>query len=173
MKPLVYLRLALLFPYVLWVILLLLMRVLPGMDSSLTLEASAISRSLEMLPMLYVLGILFWFVPYTLLALTLVMWSRQKQAHRIVRVFALSPIMLTALMLLEINVLSVAFDDPALGAPVSGFSDLMSLNLLAVLLTLGAGYFCVALGFGLYKLLQRLNILRASAALVEPAMIEG
>lgn len=160
MKPQTYLRLSLLLPYALWAVLALLASI-QGFSGNASLLGEAVEfLNVGFLAALFLVGIFFWFVPYTLLALGLLLWSRNKEVKTIVRVFALSPLLLTALILLEVNVLSIVLEDPGVTWTASHLRDLMSLNLVAIGLTLGAGYLCVGLGFGLYKLLQQLHIIK-------------
>ena len=49
----------------------------------------------------------------------------------------------------------------------------MSLNLLAIGFTLGAGYFCVALGVGIYKLLQHLKVIKEPGMEIQPVIHEA
>jgi hypothetical protein len=169
MKPQVFLRFSLLLPYLLWGIMLLVVLADRGSEAGETTGFFGAG----LLASMYVIGIIFWFLPYTLLALGLVIWSLKKQPKTILRVFALSPLLLTVLILLEINLLSLVSEDPAALVSQSNLRDLMSLNLLAIGLTLGAGYLCVGLGFGLYKLLQRLNIFRETDMEAQPLLSEA
>jgi hypothetical protein len=170
MKPQTYLRLALLFPYLLWAMVLPLIRVYGG---DLNPLMSTIPRLLFLLPSLYVIGIIFWFVPYTLLAVALLLWSIKRQTKAILIVFASSPLLLTALMLLEINLLSLATQNVTYSSANSNVGDLMALNQVVIFASLVIGYFCVAIGFALYRFLQSLHILRESGAEVQPILKEA
>ena len=69
MKPRTYFRLALLFPYLLWGICALIIFLLSSLEF----------RVLDwlLIPfMIYVLGIILWLVPYTVLAVGMWIWSR-------------------------------------------------------------------------------------------------
>ena len=173
MKSHTYLRLSLLLPYALWAIMALLASI-QGLSENTSLLGETVEfRNVGFLAALFLVGIFFWFIPYTLLVLGLLLWSRKKEVKAIVRVFALSPIILTALILLEVNVLSILLEDPGVIWTAFHLRDLMSLNLLAVGLTLGIGYFCIALGFGLYKLLQKLHIIKDPETEFQPLIHEA
>ena len=172
MKPQTYLRSSLLLPYVLWAVMALLASI-QGFSGDTSLLGETVEfLNVGFLAALFLVGIFLWFVPYTLLALGLLLWSRNKEVKTIVRVFASSPVMLTILILLEVNILSVVLEDPGVTLTVSHLKDLMSLNLLAIGLTLGAGYFCVVVGFGLYVLLQKLRVLKEPGTEIQPVIHE-
>lgn len=172
MKSQTYLRLALLLPYLLWAILLPLTQVWGGNENP-SLPDETILRLLALLPYLYVMGVIFWFIPYTLLALSLLLWSIKRQAKTILVVFASSPLMLTVLMLVEINLLSIATQDVTYSFGDSSVRDLMALNQVVIFASLIVGYLCVAIGFIVYKIFQALNILKETQAYVEPGMKEA
>lgn len=158
MKPQTYLRLSLLLPYVVWIVLILLTLILGGID-----EGSLLGQTTTFLGVwivsVYLIGILFWLIPYTLLSIGLLLWSREKQANTIVRIFALSPLLLTLLILLELNIFSIAAGSISSYLSPPNFENMMALNGLTVIFTLAAGSLCVAIGFGIYRLLQRLRII--------------
>lgn len=172
MKPQTYLRFSLLLPYALWAVMVLLTYI-QGFraDTSLLGEATEFFN-LGFIAAIYLVGILFWFLPYTLLALGMLVWSINKQVKTIVRVFALSPFILTALILLEVNLLSMVAD-PMSFTSQADVQDLMSLNVLAVGFTLGAGYFFVAVGFGIYRLFQRLNLIKEAGMENQPVLTQA
>jgi hypothetical protein len=173
MKPQFFLRLSLLLPYVLWAIMVLLSYI-PGFGQETSLLGDTTEfLNIGFLAALFLVGILFWFLPYTLLAFGLWIWSRNNQVRTILQVFAISPLLLTALILLEVNILSIVLGDPAVFLSASNLRDLMSLNLVAIGLTLGAGYFCVAIGYGIYKLFQYLHIFKEAETAIQPVIHEA
>ena len=173
MKPQSFLRLSLLLPYLLWAFMVLLTYVEgPSQESSILGDATEFVNVGFLLAAIYLIGIFFWFVPYTLLALGLLVWSINKQVKTIVRVFALSPFILTALILLEVNLLYIV-TDPAAFSSRANVRDLMSINLLAIGFTQGAGYFFVALGFGISKLFQRLKLIKEAGVENQPVWTQA
>ncbi|HSL44732.1 MAG TPA: hypothetical protein VK897_14945 [Anaerolineales bacterium] len=143
----------------------------PSQESS-TLGDATEFVNVGFLAAIYLIGIFFWFVPSTLLALGLLVWSINKQVKTIVRVFALSPFILTALILLEVNLLSIV-TDPAAFSSRANVRDLMSINLLTIGFTLGTGYFFVALGFGIHRLFQRLNLIKEAGVENQPVLTQA
>ena len=173
MKPQTYLRLSLLLPYLLWAIMFSLTQLQEGSGESSPPGGATEFLNLGWLTAVYLVGIFLWFLPYTVLALGLFVWSRNRQANAIVRVFALAPLLLAALILLEINILSIISGGLDSYLSGSGLQELMALNGLAIVFTLVAGYFCVGIGFGLYKLLQSLKIIKEAETKPRPVAAEA
>jgi len=108
-----------------------------------------------------------------LLVQGLLMWSVNRQVNILRKVFAASPFILTVLILIEINLLSVATQDPSFYSSLADFKDLMALNGRAVVLTLAGGYLCVGIAFGLYKLLQHLKVIKENNPELQPVATEA
>ena len=92
MKSQTYFRLALFLPYILWGICALILVLFGALDGEWMDQAESILLVLGWVVSIYAFGILFWFIPYTLLAVALWIWSIHKQAQTILRVFAASPL---------------------------------------------------------------------------------
>jgi len=101
------------------------------------------------------------------------MWSVNRQVNILRKVFAASPFILTVLILIEINLLSVATQDLSFYSSLADFKDLMALNGRAVVLTLAGGYLCVGIAFGLYKLLQHLKVIKENNPELQPVATEA
>lgn len=172
MRPQTYFRLALLLPYILWGFCVLIVALFGAIDDQWMDRETTILHLFEWIASVYMIGILFWFIPYTLLAIALWIWSLHRQTQTILRVFAASPLILAVLIIVEISIF--AFDPESFSA-AANFENFGSLTALTGLITLVAGYTCVGIGFGLYKLLQRLGIIREPhlAALPEAATQTG
>jgi hypothetical protein len=164
MKPQTYLRLSLLLPYILWGIALLLVSVFGGFDASPVDDKMTIPLLFGWLASFYLVGIIFWFIPYTLLAAGLLVWSVNRQARTVLRVFAASPLLLAILIIIEINVLTFDADSISFLPSAPDFENFMAFNGLAAAITLVAGYFCVGITFGIYRILQRLDLIQETRA---------
>jgi hypothetical protein len=161
MKAQTYLRLSLLLPYLLWGLALLLMQGYGGSENPSPIDR-IIPLDFSWILSLYVIGAFFWFLPYTLLALGLLVWSIHRKIRTIMQVFAVSPLILTVLIMIEINLLSILTQDSSSSLSPSNFTNLLALNGLALGLTIAAGYLCVGIGFGLYKILMSTNVIKES-----------
>ncbi len=155
MKQQAFLKLALLFPYALWAVCVLLTILLPPQQDP------SESWNLVALPIIfYVLGIFVWIVPYTILAIGLWLWSRGKAARQIAKVFAFAPIMLAVLIALLLLPLSIDWNQTGIG-----LSNL-TLELAAAVVgmagfALAYGYFCIGMIVVIYEILKRLQIIRS------------
>lgn len=143
MKTQTFFRLALLFPYGLWIICMIVI----GMTSNL-MDVSDTWQALMFPFAIYALGAFIWFVPYTLLAIGLGFWSRNKSTTALSRAGLLSPLLLFPLLVIEAVVIYLPADNAA--------QILESLQYGALLGGFGLvfGYLCVGVVFGIFKLLQ-------------------
>ncbi len=163
MKTVVYLRLSLLMPILVWGVCFLLFIV----ASIFPINEFASSESTTTTAMFvffgfYAFGIVIWFFPYLLLSLILVALSFITKAGITMKIFALSPIAMTILTITLLNLLAVGTsgDSTMLSNPLVKGQDFIIFNLLSLVLSLIWGYICVGIGFGLYKLLRHLRIIR-------------
>jgi hypothetical protein len=152
MKPRNFFRLALLFPYILWVILLLVNLIFSSLKS-------AEAWDMAILPVtFYVIGIIVWFFPYTILAIGLWIGSRNKSVKTLYRLALTAPFMLFALMLLEVvivyqpvnNMAELMEEIPSQAALLGGFS-------------LVFGYLCVGIALGIFRFLQAKKLILEEA----------
>lgn len=151
MKARTFFKLALAIPYVLWGVCWLIVYVTNQTVWGQT-EFSGTGSILEILLMIifyYAFGAIVWFIPYTLLAIGLLVWSRRKSIEDIYKAAVRSPLLLAALM----SLLSIAISID------SGGIDAILKNALQPFLLFGSfslifGYLCVGIAIGLYKLLQ-------------------
>jgi hypothetical protein len=143
MKPRTYFGIALLTPYALWIVCALTAYLLSG-------EETSTGWDILLTPVyFYAIGILIWFIPYTLLAIGLWIWSRNKSVTALFRAGMASPVMFGVLMLLEGLLVNLPASDLAqLGRELPGQVALLGgLSLLF-------GYFCVGIALGIYKILK-------------------
>jgi len=144
MKPRTYFGLALLFPYILWGMCALIIAILSAVQ-----EVPETWNIVLMPLVFYTFGIILWFVPYTLLAIGMWMWSRNKSTAVLYKLALLAPILLFALMLLEVVLVSL---------PTSGVIDLTN-GLPGQLALVGGfslvfGYLSVGIALGVFKFIQ-------------------
>jgi len=158
MKTTTYLRVSLLIPFVIWGICLLLAMAMntASLDQFTPKMPEALSIGIAVFFTAYVLGIIFWILPYALLALILFFSTFISQARMALKVFALSPLAMTLLTLATVILIELSNSG-------SLDQDFSSLILLATALLLSWGYICVGIGYGIYRLLQRKGIIRDEA----------
>jgi hypothetical protein len=158
MKTRVYARLVLLIPLLIWMIFLLV-----GMLINAVIPADLRSNGpntffglLEIILLFYVIGILFWFLPYLVLSTVLLLVSFKSRLNDLKYLFFLSPFAMAILVMLEVTILSLATGGIAIPSDelVSNLKTSVEVNLLFGILALVWGYICVVLGLGGYKLLQ-------------------
>jgi hypothetical protein len=167
MKTATYLRLSLLIPFLVWGVCLLFFLLLGAFEpTGSEIMGSNIVLGLVFWTILfYLFGILGWFLPYALLAVVLLIWSFRSQAQVLMKGFAFSPFVMAVLIVLVVNLLSMGSGDWKLFSSTSTerFEDFFGSSLWFVILTLGWGYLCVGIGFGVYKFLERLGFIRDEA----------
>jgi len=166
MKPQTLLRVSLIIPYLLWGLSALIVAVVSSSKNT-PFDTGLIINVLLYIPMLYAFGIFIWGIPYTLLAVGLGLWSRGKPTQKIIRIFALSPVMLAILISLEMFAFSINWND--LGA---GFSQ-NSTDFGASILGIGAlavvfGYLSIGVVAGIYKVLTLLNLIKNENEMTHP-----
>lgn len=143
MKPRTYFRLALLFPYLLWCVCALIVFILSRLESSM-------DWSVVLMPVFYyAFGILVWFIPYTLLAIGMWVWSKNKSKAMLHKKAMIAPPLLVILMLIETTLISLPTDS------IEDFTGTMlGQTLLIGGFSLVFGYLCVGIALGVFKLLQ-------------------
>ena len=166
MKPQTLLRVSLIIPYLLWGLSALIVAVVSSSKNT-PFDTGLIINVLLYIPMLYAFGIFIWGIPYTLLAVGLGLWSRGKPTQKIIRIFALSPVMLAILISLEMFAFSINWND--LGAGFSQNStdfgaSILGIGALAVVL----GYLSIGVVAGIYKVLTLLNLIKNENEMTHP-----
>lgn len=166
-----FLRLSLLIPFVVW-----------GLCLSIFLIASALSVAavpsdgpfglvavLGFVAMFYVFGIIVWIFPYLLLASILFFWSFISPARTALRAYALSPLAMTLLIVATLNIIML-WNPADAAASTFGVIDQgwVIMNAMAVGFALFWGYFCVGIGYGVFKLLKSRGLI-VDEPVVEPA----
>jgi len=156
MKTQTYLRFSLLAPYLIWVFFAGITFIMNKLDSRF-LENSALSF-LGSAVFIYAFGIILWGIPYTILAVSLWLWSRKKEGRKIARVFAFSPIFLAFLIAIEISIMtygSAIFSGESTSVSVDMWTSVAALGLFSVVY----GYLFIGITAGIYGVLKKSNLL--------------
>lgn len=151
------LRSLLLIPYFAWGLALLFAYLVPvSAENSYT--ANAVLDVLTGVASFYAIGIVLWGIPYTILVVGLLLWSINKSAPAIYKLFIFSPFLLSILMTVEITL--VSFWPPQALSLEGGMEFLSSLPVV-VIPSLIFGYGLVGVGVTIYKAMKHLNLIRA------------
>jgi hypothetical protein len=138
-----------LFPYILWIICALIVFIISSIPKT------SPSWEFVMMPFFfYAFGILLWFIPYTILAIGMWVWSKGKSTAALYKPALAAPLLLFVLMLIEVVLISL---------PVNSVTELTE-ELLSQSAVLGGfslvfGYLCVGIALGIYKFLKSRNII--------------
>jgi hypothetical protein len=145
MKPRTFFRLAFLFPYILWMICALIAFTI----SSSSQVTSPVWDVILMPVFFYAFGIFFWFIPYTLLATGMWIWSGNKSPAVLQRMALTAPLLLFVFLLIEVVLASLPVNNVGKLA-----NDLLDQSLLLGGLSLVFGYLCVGFALSVYKVLK-------------------
>ena len=154
MKPRTFFGLALLIPYILWCICALIFFLVSSQEISETVTILLMPISF------YTFGILLWFIPYTVLAVGMWVWSRNKSTAALYKLALLAPILLSTLMLIEVVIVSLPADSFTKLA-----KDLLGQSALVGVFSLVFGYLCVGIAMRLYKFLVSKSIIKEKTTL--------
>jgi hypothetical protein len=170
MKPQKYLRLSLLMPYALWVVSLGIAFLTNIMQSGNT-SFSPITSILTGGIIIYVIGIILWGIPYTLLAVSLWVWSLRKQTQEIIKVFRFAPVLLIVPLMIEAPILNYTSYRSYYELSQnwqSFWSGFASYALILAGPSILYGYLSIGCVYGIYKLLTRLNLLKFEEEVIPP-----
>jgi hypothetical protein len=148
MKPRTYFGFALLFPYLFWIISMLVTFVLSAQETS---EA----WNFVLTPFaFYALGVILWLIPYTILAIGMWLWSRNKTTSALFKAGVAAPLVFFILMLAEVILVSLPAESMA------GFAEeMLNQSIFLGILSLVYGYLCVGVALGIFKILQSRNLI--------------
>lgn len=146
MKAITYIRLSLLTPYIIWLVLAGSISLYSNAFAAT--PSSPIMDAIAMPIFIYVVGVLLWGIPYSLLAIILGIWSRNQEARRIARIFAFSPPALALLIIIQVVILFLLDGD-------SISPDFGSIILMLSILSIVYGYIIIGIIMGIYKILNR------------------
>jgi hypothetical protein len=160
MKPRTYFRLALLFPYILWGVCALVFAILSSLR-----ESSGTWNIILMPIAFYTIGVILWLVPYTMLAAGMWILSRNKSTTALYKLAMLAPLLLFALMFIEVVLISLPARSVA-----ELTKDLLGQSALVGGLSLVFGYLCVGVAWGVFKFLQAKHLIAGEmpASVSEP-----
>ena len=177
MRPQNLLRFLLILPYLAVGLAILAIEATHGMPRDDTFLDNILGM-LGLLAEFYFVAIFFWGIPYSILAIGLVIWSINKHERLIFRVFFFSPFLLMILMELEILFLPIwvgyvpSFNDLSKMLYAWSFYDLLSLFWffgLAAIPSIVFGYLFVGIGAAIY---QSFEILRLVKSHNEPSSVQ-
>jgi len=142
---------ALFFPYLLWVVSILVTNLAAPQ------EASDIWNYLLLPVMYYAVGVIFWFIPYTLLAIGMWIWSKNKSATSLRKIGVLAPIIFTILVIIEISILLSS------NTGTTGWDELIGFFALLITCSLFFGYLFVGITLVIFKVFQSQNLITEEA----------
>ena len=154
-KPQNLLRSLLLAPYLAWGVSLVFTYLVSGSGRNLY-TSNTFFEVLTGVVSFYVIGIVLWGIPYTILALGLLLWSIKKPVPAIFKVFIFSPFLLSILMVIEIVLITYW---PLQAQSFGDSANFLSSLLVVVIPTFIYGYGLVGVGFVIYKAARRLNFI--------------
>jgi|WetSurMetagenome_2_1015567.scaffolds.fasta_scaffold319059_2 hypothetical protein len=164
MKTRTFARLALLIPLLVWVISLLLLLSAFAFfpDSETTSETPTLVAGAEMLLLFYIIGIIYWLIPYLLVSLGLLFVSFLSKERILKAAYLLSPILMAIVIMIMVTTITTLPLEGSLPISdlTSNFRDSIGAGGLFAIIALIWGYICVGLGFGVYKLLQHFRMIK-------------
>lgn len=154
-KPQTLLRSLLLIPYLAWGIGLLIVY----LGTELAGNSNTPNTFLDIFTGVvgvYTIGIVVWGIPYTVLVVGLFVWSLNKPAPTIFKVFIFSPFLLSILASIEVALITFL---PPQALTLEDLMDFLAYTLITVIPILGFGYGFVGLGSIIYKAARNLNLI--------------
>jgi hypothetical protein len=148
MKTQTFFRLALLLPYALWGVSMLVVLLLSGRDNS---EA----WNFVLAPFaFYALGIILWFIPYTILAIGMWILSKNRSTSTLFKMAVSAPLLFFVLILIEVVLVTL----PAESLTIF-MQELLSQSVFLGILSMVYGYLSVGIALGVFKILQSRNLI--------------
>ena len=148
MKSRTYFGITLLIPYLLWGICGIIAALLSKQEISET-------WNMILLPVFYYLiGIIFWFIPYTILAIGMWIWSKGRSIKSVKTLILIAPFVLFILTWIEMAAITL----PGQSAAESG-NYILGISALTGGFSIVFGYFCIGIALGIYKLLKKRNMI--------------
>ena len=149
MKSITYARLALLFPYL-------------TLIGSL-IYSSFFNADVEIgftLNNIWIFFAIFWFIPYTILTIYLLVRSRGKSMEQIRSIFIFAPLQMIVVSIGTYLVVLIIGSLFARGLSEFGMLIFVLASTTSIAASLVIGYFLVGITFLIYKFLQTINFIR-------------
>jgi hypothetical protein len=122
--------------------------------SSSPMESGTVFDVILSAASIYTIGIVIWILPYTILAVSLWIWSKGKPADKTARSFAFSPLIMAILVAVEMGFFSILWGGEGVssdfGASVAAIGGL----------AIPFGYLIIGMVAGIYKLFSRIHLIR-------------
>ena len=145
---------ALLFPYLFWGISVLIANLFSSHN------VSEIWNTLLVPILFYAVGAIFWFIPYTLLAIVLWFWSKNKSVASLRKLGLSAPIIFSGLMAIEYSIIMLANNSSTTyWAGAIGFLALLIFSSLVV------GYLFAGIALVVVNNLQAINLISEDTSL--------
>jgi len=172
MKSKTFLRWSLTFPYLFWVISAP-MAFIPYTATQNIPLLDPIRVVLTVIGLLYGIGIIFWGIPYTILVIGLLIWSRNKSSNRIYKALFYSPFLLSALTVIGALASDLLFSaiTPTRLPLHENLMNLIWFSFLGTILNLIFGYFFVGVFIGSYKIFERLKLIQNEVEITEDVLL--
>ena len=166
-----FLRLSLLFPYFVGAVLIpiadagsVALQTDPNSSMS-TWESitNTFSGLAGLISGFYLMGAVFWLIPYTVLTIILWLWSRNKTEKQIIKRFMWSPVYLSALILAYSLIITffILRTDDAMSQAIGSMPLILILpmNVCALPLTLVVGYIFISIVAWIHGILRRMGMI--------------
>jgi len=139
---------ALLFPYLFWGVSVLIANLFSSQNISDT-------WNILLVPILfYTVGAIFWFIPYTLLAIGMWFWSKNKSVASLRKLGLSAPIILSGLMAIEYSIIMFADN-----SSTTDWAGMMGFLALLIFSSLVGGYLFVGIALVVFNNLQAKNLI--------------
>ena len=107
----------------------------------------------------FFIGVIFWGIPYTILAITLAILGKKWQTRKVLLVFACSPLLLVLLVCIELllfQVFNITSAEPMISTDLFGALTILAASSLIY------GYAFVGIGYLLYYIAKIFNWISAN-----------
>jgi glucan phosphoethanolaminetransferase (alkaline phosphatase superfamily) len=150
MKPKTLLLALLFLPYLIWTIAIPFM----ALPTTSTLQGIVTGFSI-----VYTFGIVFWGIPYTILVIGVLFWSRKKSAKEVYAVLSQSPLWLALITVVELLIVYLywVLTSKIRFSPVEDLGNLVVYSFVAMFAIFIYGYAFVFLSKGVYRAFERLK----------------
>jgi len=150
MKPKTLLLSLLFLPYLIWAIAIPFMA-LP--------TKSILQGIVNDFSIVYTLGIVFWGIPYTILVIGVLLWSRKKSAKEVYGVLSQSPLWLALITVAELLIVYLywVLTSEIRFSPLEDLGNLVVYSFVAMFTIFIYGYVFVFLSKGVYRVFEHLK----------------